>query len=61
MSASTEKLLEQIKQVEEELCAAKISGNTIRIIALESNLRNLCRALNSANEALSEGKQILKG
>jgi len=62
MSASTERLLEQIKQTEETLAIAKGDpGAATTVAQCEVDLRRLRRALSSANDALTEGKQVLKG
>lgn len=61
MSASTERLLEQIKLVEETLIVAKQDSQTAIVAQCEADLRVLRRSLSQANEALTEGKQILKG
>jgi hypothetical protein len=64
MSATTELLLEQIKLTEETLAVAKSDGrpeSAVIVSQCESNLKTLRAALASAAEALTEGKQILKG
>jgi hypothetical protein len=62
MSASTENLLEQIKKTEEMLVIARRDGHQPVIVQCEADLKKLRRSLNSANEALTEGKQnLLKG
>lgn len=62
MSATTERLLEQIKQAEHSLAEARALGqDPANITTLEVNLTTLRARLSQANEALTEGKQILKG
>lgn len=59
MSAHTERLLEQIRLLEQRL--AEPGLDTPTQVACSNELRNLRRQLSSATEALTEGKQILKG
>jgi hypothetical protein len=59
MSASTELLLEQIKQQEDAIMAAAESGHDTKSMVEE--LRRLRERLRVANQALNENKQILKG
>ena len=61
MSASTEKLLENIKLTEETLVVAKRDGNVALIAQYEADLHALRTSLASANTALTEGKTLLKG
>lgn len=62
MSATTERLLEQIKLTEETLATAKSYGQVALIEQCEADLTRLRQSLLSANEALNEGKQsLLKG
>jgi hypothetical protein len=60
MSATTERLLEQIKLTEETLAVAKRDGHAEIAEQCESDLDALRRSLASANQALTEGKQLLK-
>ena len=59
MSAATENLLEEIRNVENELSRA--ACNPTEHVRLSAKLKELRRSLLQANEALTEGKQILKG
>lgn len=59
MSASTELLLEQITQQEDAIRAAAESGHDTKSMCEE--LKRLRQRLAQANQALNEGKQILKG
>ena len=59
MSASTERLLEQIKAIEAAITAAETNGQDSSL--LRSDLRYYQRKLATCNEALSEGKQLIKG
>lgn len=59
MSASTELLLEQIRQQEDAIRAAAESGHDTR--TMREELKKLRQRLAQASEALTEGKQILKG
>ena len=59
MSASTERLVEQIRATEEAIKAADVSGHDSS--GLKTDLRHLQRKLQVASEALTEGRQILKG
>lgn len=63
MSASTELLVEEIKQVETQIVEAQTLGNGAETMTmLRSKLTQLQRKLASNNEALTEGAQkILKG
>jgi hypothetical protein len=61
MSASTEKLLEEIKLAEDALLTAERSGDTVGASGAKLALQVLRKHFNKANEALTEGKQILKG
>jgi hypothetical protein len=61
MSASTERLVEQIRLTEETLALAKRDGNQLLVAQCETDLRVLRKSLVNANEALTEGKQVLKG
>ena len=59
MSAKTEQLLKEISDIEAELAAEpKNSRNTV---ALREMLAARQRELTKANEALTEGRQVLKG
>lgn len=59
MSASTEKLLEQIHTTRQAIATRKASGQDAS--ELESYLAELNERFTSANNALNEGKQVLKG
>ena len=62
MSASTEKLLEQIKLTEEALAVARRDAGAGAVVAqCEADLKYLQRKLQVCNEALTEGKHVLKG
>jgi len=58
MSASTERLVENIKLVEQAIIAARVAGSPT--LELEADLKRLQRKLAVCNEALTEGKQLLK-
>jgi len=58
MSARTEQLLTEIKTLEERIAAEQ---SPIVKGTLETHLAALRRQLTQANEALTEGRQILKG
>lgn len=58
MSASTELLLEQITQQEDAIRAAAESGHDTKSMCEE--LKRLRTRLAAANQALTEGKQLLK-
>ena len=59
MSATTELLLEQIRQQEDAIRAAAESGHDTK--SMREELQALKSRLAKANQALNEGKQILKG
>jgi len=59
MSASREILCEKIKKFEEDLVHATNSGQPTDLIM--SELSALRRQLSALNEALNEGKSILRG
>ena len=59
MSARTELLLEQIRDAENELSRA--ATNPVEHDRLSAKLSELRKQLTSASEALTEGKQVLKG
>lgn len=59
MSASTERLVEQIRACEAAIAAAEAQG--LDATGLKTDLRYLQRKLAVCNEALTEGKQVLKG
>lgn len=61
MSATTENIIEELRQVEQRLEAAKISGNVSEELDLLDQVVRLRRKLNLASHALNESKQILKG
>lgn len=59
MSASTERLVEQIRACEAAIASAETQG--LDASSLRSDLKHLQRKLQTASEALTESKQILKG
>jgi hypothetical protein len=60
MSASTEQLVEKIRAVEQQIATEPHGSRNITM--LQEHLLTLQKQLNSANEALTEGKQtLLKG
>lgn len=59
MPASTEVLLEQIKQVEKAIKTAEALGDDSSL--LKKDLENLNRQFSACNNALNENKQVLKG
>lgn len=61
MSATTELLLKEIEKNEKDLQACKLRGDVETALKLSENLKVLKERLTRANEALNEGKQILKG
>lgn len=62
MSATTEKLLEEIKFIEDELSRSTAPDKAADHFRLSSQLKELRKQLGKANEALTEGKQtLLKG
>lgn len=61
MSATTEKLIEEIYNVEVEILNNKKLGNIPEVSRLTQLLEGLKLQLNKANNALNENKQILKG
>jgi hypothetical protein len=58
MSASTELLLEQIREQENAIRAAAESGHDTK--SMRDELKLLRNRLDAANQALTEGKQLLK-
>ena len=61
MSATTEKLLEDIKQTEANLFSCQQSRNSSGVLRLTEELTELRLRFNRANQALNENKQVLKG
>lgn len=61
MSATTERLIEEISNAEVELLNYKKLGNMAEVSRLTQLLEGLKLQLNKANNALNESKQILKG
>lgn len=59
MSARTEQLVEQIHLLEQRLASGSLDATTSIMISEE--LKQLRKQLSSASDALTEGKQILKG
>ena len=60
MSATTENLLEEIKRVEEEMTQCQVNGDSHRASQLTEVMKKLQRRLAIANDALTEGRQLLK-
>jgi hypothetical protein len=58
MSAATEALVDKIRLVEQQIAAEPQDSPSV--VALRSQLTELQKRLMSANEALTEGKQLLK-
>lgn len=61
MSARTEKLLEEIEAVKTALRLSEESGNATLAVKLRASLKELSNQLNASNEALTEGKHLIKG
>jgi hypothetical protein len=61
MSATTEILLEEIKEIEIQLLEARKIENRDRIQFLEVSLKDARKRLTKANESLVENRSILKG
>ena len=61
MSAATENLLLEITKAEERFTRATQAGDILGAQRATEDLKNLRRSLVQANEALTEGRQILKG
>ena len=59
MSASSERLLEQIQQLERNIQIAESSGGDA--LLMKERLKDLMEQFVAAKEALNEGKSILKG
>lgn len=59
MSASSERLLEQIQQLERNIQIAESSGGDA--LLMKERLKVLREQFVAAKEALNEGKSILKG
>jgi len=59
MSAATEVLLEEIRNTENELSRA--ACNPDEHARLSTKLKELRQRFSACNEALTEGRQILKG
>ena len=59
MSASTERLVEQIQLTERAIASAEAAGQDAS--SLKADLKHLQRKLQTCNEALTEGRQMLKG
>lgn len=59
MSASTALILEQITEQEDAIRAAAESGHDTK--SMREELMKLKSRLMQANQALNEGKQVLKG
>lgn len=60
MSAKTENLLQEIKLAEDALKTAEACGDKVGADGARLALSVLRKRLMQANEALSEGRQILK-
>lgn len=61
MSATTENILEQLRQLESNLEFARNSGDVQSETHLIEQISVLKKQLMTANSALNESKQILKG
>lgn len=61
MSATTELLLEQIKNTEVALKRSLLSGDESTTLVLKQKLQDLQNKFNASNDALNEGKGVLKG
>ncbi len=61
MSATSETLFENICKTEKLLAEAVTSGDTIEATRLEKTLKELQKQFAAAADALTEGKQVLKG
>jgi hypothetical protein len=59
MSASTENLLEQIRNVERMITSESLAGRSV--LDLQEQLRLLNEKFTTSAQALNEGKTILKG
>lgn len=59
MSATSEKLAEELRVLEQQLAAATAAGNDTS--ALLERKRVLVERLQAANASLTEGSQVLKG
>lgn len=59
MSATTELLSEQIKQMEDAITQAKEAG--LDTTSLEKQLQDLRERFQRANEGVNDNKQLLKG
>jgi hypothetical protein len=58
MSATTEKLIEEISDLEKQISSEPRGSRNL--VMLQEQLISLRKQLNQANEALNEGKQLLK-
>jgi hypothetical protein len=61
MSATTEKLLEDIEQTKKAIESCRADGNEAGVGHLTAVLLEFQQRLTKANEALNEGKGLLKG
>lgn len=65
MSARTEQLLDEITNLKVKLMAESAQASVTRdfstVRLIEQMIKDKERQLTSANEALTEGKQVLKG
>ncbi len=61
MSATSETLFENIRKTEELLAEATASGDAVAVSRLEKTLKELQKQFAAATDALTEGKQVLKG
>lgn len=61
MSATTEMLLEQIKEAEAALDAARTAGDSVALVRLQENIRGLRMRFMQSSQALNEGRTVLKG
>ena len=61
MSARTEQLLSEISELETKIASAKATPGDRSVVMLQEQLMARRKELTAATEALTEGKQILKG
>jgi DNA-binding protein H-NS len=61
MSATTEILLNQIRELETQLLEARGENDPQRVTTLENRLQEMQKRLSRANETLTESRSVLKG